>query len=1486
MKSKVFKFGLGSFFIVLMLVTALFLLRPIYNALNSTLNQIKDKYLTLLDEKFNLKLSINSISPNILTRLKISDIQILDGSTNQPIISVDSVIVKYKLSALFVKSDDARLLDLSFIQDFLTSITVNNTYVYWDSEKNHSVLEKILEVTDSSKESKSKANSLKPTEKKPFRFVVPCKITVKNTEIGVLHNGIQGKLNLSTIKLRQKSIENAATGLDLNGKLSFLLPISAFDSPLEFSTSLNLQAVIEENLEGSLARLQFTGANGDKFSLEGLDFAADYTSDILSCRVFSAGTPFSIHFGYNTLIKDLELAINATKFDPFNFITIKDKTSPINKGKGSSISGSYKLSYGLESKDLTYFANGSLHISDQLFQGGINASYNIFGNLAQVSINNLICSSNMFDVDFKGSFDIKNLSPAGEIFINRFVLPSGNDLSAEIYIDRLSEGFICFIPQLIAGEDFLTALELTCIPRKDSLDFAFEAYDYSHYQFETPGKIAASGSVLFEDKAFLQTSLSLESVFLSGILKYASNFLKNPESLEKLSSGFLSPYIMTLDLFASTDFSSISYNLPYAVVANTEKDDEMLLLSLDGNETAIQVSNLDVTAFGQEFTASINADTTKEYDDVYFSTNFSFNSIPYSFYGAYSKNESVVLTGDYGFNFSLNLDNKEEISGLCDIEAFPIGIEDFLFTIETKSDFNFVDIKNWIVNLNSLKITEENGKIKNNPTLAMSARIDPIGMQFDSFAYGDSISVIDGIGSVNWNLYEGILNSASIYFDLESFSTSEKITLDISASNPFLEAFSSKQFLENFYLTGQVKIDNLLVSHFLDSQEKNTLSLEGSVLGPINNLMVNANVPNGSIKLGQNFLDIQGSLTLEDNVINSSNMNLLFSDIKVSNINLDFSLKELSGKLLGDFAFDSNLLTAKTPFEFSFSPFVPGDISSFMADLNLKKLESSATDTINNYHLRAIRTPGRFDFTAGTKESIKGYYLDSGDLYATVLGEFPILFEASGSIKDKQFDIYLEKIKANLKNIGSLLAIEDFKMKSGLLEGNFHLGGLVSDPEFTGNFVANDFLIAIPNYIPVDLLGKRVEITAENNTFNINDALFIHGKSQVGLDLQVLFDRWSFEELFIHVKTLNETLVPVDCNVPFIKLTANATCDLEMFLTSTDFELNGNINAQDTVVYLALGGNEAEENSGDDNGFRMDLTINIEQKAKLFYPNQENPIIRGLVAANKPLHLVIDDAGFGISGDLSVKGGEILYLSRNFYLKEGRIIFNESAGTFDPIITFRAEIPERDEYGEIIKIILSADSQKLSNFSPILTSNPLKSDEEIRSLLGQAFLGDDVDTVGQAVGQLALTGIDYLIQNSMFREIENRLRDLFNFDIFSFRTQFFQQALKQAFFQTVDGNNSENPALTLDAGNFFDNTTVYIGKYIGNTVYMDAMFSLHYKENVEKVNNGKLVLQSEFGLELPTPFVNIRWSIAPDITSAKNLWVPDTSISLSWKFSY
>ena len=93
----------------------------------------------------------------------------------------------------------------------------------------------------------------------------------------------------------------------------------------------------------------------------------------------------------------------------------------------------------------------------------------------------------------------------------------------------------------------------------------------------------------------------------------------------------------------------------------------------------------------------------------------------------------------------------------------------------------------------------------------------------------------------------------------------------------------------------------------------------------------------------------------------------------------------------------------------------------------------------------------------------------------------------------------------------------------------------------------------------------------------------------------------------------------------------------------------------------------------------------------------------------------------------------------------------------------------------------------------------------------------------------------------------------------------------------------------MTAGNFLDNTTVYIGKYLGDTLYADAMLHLTYSENLAKkdTQTGGLVFQPEIGLELPSPFALIRWSIAPDLNSDwNNLLVPYTSISLSWKFNF
>ena len=167
------------------------------------------------------------------------------------------------------------------------------------------------------------------------------------------------------------------------------------------------------------------------------------------------------------------------------------------------------------------------------------------------------------------------------------------------------------------------------------------------------------------------------------------------------------------------------------------------------------------------------------------------------------------------------------------------------------------------------------------------------------------------------------------------------------------------------------------------------------------------------------------------------------------------------------------------------------------------------------------------------------------------------------------------------------------------------------------------------------------------------------------------------------------------------------------------------------------------------------------------------------------------------------------------------------------------------------------------------------------TLLGRILLAD-AGGAEAAANPIALLGglADYGAQITVFRNVENRLRDLFKFDIFSLRTMF----LQNAFMGALNINSGQR----FTVGNFLDNTTVYIGKYFGDTIYADAMLHLAY----DGVSAGKdeilggLKFRPEIGLELPSPFGAIRWSIAPELNSDWKLLVPHTSISISWKFNF
>ena len=247
-----------------------------------------------------------------------------------------------------------------------------------------------------------------------------------------------------------------------------------------------------------------------------------------------------------------------------------------------------------------------------------------------------------------------------------------------------------------------------------------------------------------------------------------------------------------------------------------------------------------------------------------------------------------------------------------------------------------------------------------------------------------------------------------------------------------------------------------------------------------------------------------------------------------------------------------------------------------------------------------------------------------------------------------------------------------------------------------------------------------------------------------------------------------------------------------------------------------------------------------------------------------------------------MRGGDVFYIKRNFYIREGNITFTDTGREIDPRITLRAEIRDRDETGEPIRLILTAKDQPLFSFNPTLNSDPPRSSSEIMQFLGQVITGD---TRRENVLQnLLVTSSDIIAQAGLFKKAETKMRDFLKLDAFSFRTLLLQNAIFGNLF-----NSNKNTTLTMS--NYLDNTSVYIGKYFGSAIYADALLHLsHYDEKSLK-NSGSgrpvynnLLFQPEIGLEMATPFFLLRWSVAP--TKPDTLFVGDAALTFSWKYSY
>jgi hypothetical protein len=1494
-------FNIIAVFLFCLAVCALFFV-PLMSKITARIDSERETYERLLRDQTGLEVRYTSFSPSLFFAARVKSLEIFDAESGKKIASIKKASLSYNMWDILAGYFDSAFKKLSL------------RGVEFDAEAlaHSGALQKLIALSRPADGTDGAA-----------RFALPFDIDIKSASVftGALIPADCAVSVKSLVLARSKSNYTKVTArgnADIVPAADVIqkIPARFRDEAERCALAWTVSGLISPALLNSAVSVNFPMLKLKKTEFKKLYFFAEYLESGIRISQIGSGRqialpPIDIVCDVSIPLETVSVKMRANSYDPLS--ALHTRPAALAPLAGTRISGDYALTWRKSTGGADYEAQGTVTLPSHKLLGRIQSNFSITGDLTHIRARRLNMRSDKLEASFAGGFTFKSLQPSGQADIARFELPNGNEVSAEIYFDPLDKGFLCFVPQLFLGESSFTALQLTVIPNGASFDFSFELSDYSHYEYDEPGMLKMDGSLLIKSPAFAQTYVSVQNFFLDSILNAVSFFLpEQAASRLTAAKGVSEPYILTNEMFVSTDFSSFTYNVPYSIIANTKRDRNFMLFSVDGNNTALRVTRFDFARGGQSASAEAAIDASSDYSDFFFTADIVANSIPYSFSGSVVPGVMASITGSYGFAASVYDSENGGFTGNFSLGGFPAAWRQYIFSLSADIGFSWSPAAGFEAHVDSLAATEINGAIPVNPRIQLAGALNNYGFRIETIAYSDTVSQLNGQGSVSWAFNGGILETAVFTLSAENPLGPERFTAQAAVSNPERAEFSAAAMRDHFYFSAAASARGFPMARLLPNQTQNdTVTAEFSALGTLADPFVTLTVEEAVMTLVSSRLSAQGNAALEDGNLNVSGVNAQWGAHYLRNAEAALSVKDYTGSARGEYFLDFGQKSITAPLAVDFvsdGPYANPETDgkefprTFVLNVSSSGCVSPMFRAPKPFSLRAVKRPGRFDLASTNTDNLAFWMLDSGELDFTLGGDLPVKMRAEGVIKRaaqasvtmSNADISVSGINIDVSAFSAFLDFNFLAAHKGIITGDIHIGGLLSDPDFDGSLSLSNIEISSPSYAPAHFTSEFVPASVTENTLAIQNAALQSGNSgRLSLDLELELDRWAFDSVRLRFITPERTTAPV--NMKFDRITARGDvgANVEIDIRRGAVQVSGAVLGQNGALEVTMtdlntdalfdfaprNAPPVQSGTADVNvnlrilvGSRMQVLINAAQGT------DPGIGLRGLVSQGTEARLLIDTVTdtFIIQGDVVLRGGEIVYFNRNFYLREGRIVFNETFGVFDPRITLRAETRDRDSDGAQVRIIMTASNQRLSQFTPVFTASPAKSEAEIMQILGQIVTGDS-----ETVGDLVFGIVDWGVQMTVLRKIENGLRELLNFDIFSMRTMIVQNALRAQ----LDTQREDKP---IAAGSLFDNSSVYAGKYFGSSIYADALLHISYDEN--EVLSGKsetgMAFQPEFGLEMMSPYVTIRWSIAPELGKTDFLWVDATSITLSWKFNF
>ncbi|MCQ2588813.1 MAG: translocation/assembly module TamB [Treponema sp.] len=1446
---------------IVLIIMALILLRPLNRKLESLVNDYAQELNSVLYEKAGISISYKTFSPSILASFKISDIKCVNKD-NDDVVVIDELVVNYKLfNAIRGK-----------YSDIIKSVKIDGAKV--DIGRIVTVCMEMFQNQE------SEQNPLAETENPPFEFesiaqYIPADCRIK--DLTLIYND---EFITSTYYVDNLNLNNAAEkqliDVDMKGRMELLIK----DIKLNVDGSVQLSGNITHNLENSTAKLTASNFDVMGFKISKQNLLVTYKNNEVEAHSIQTVNPLYIWGSYNFADMITKAGIKTDNLSPMSVFSTKDKEL-VDMIKDFRLSLDASIEYDILEDNLSYESSGGFYVPQKFVPDGLNVYYALDGDMNFLHVERLQAIGKLCDLRSNFDAEFANLKLDGFFDVKRFTLPNGKNISSQIYLDPLYSGFMIFAPQINIGEKTLTGLQVKLLPQNDSIDFDFEVSDYTPL---TTGKIEITGSYLLSSN-YAQANVGLNSLSINSIVEYVQELVdeQTSASMDGIKD-FIKPYLFTGDVYVSSDLKSISYNVPYILVANTEEDNQYIFASANGNEQSVQLNRFDLIYGSYAANLTGTLDIEPESNDMFFDAELIFASIPYHLTGNIEENR-ISISGDYGITAFINL-GKDVIDGNLVVENLPFFLMNDSYVFSTDSFFSYDNETGPQIQCTKLEIEKTDINSSINPKVSISGTGTKYGAQLTNITYFDRYSVLDGSADIKVNFVDDIFSSAAVNLLVMNSDTKEKVQIDLAASNPDGLPLDMDTIMKNMYLNANIDINNFSMSRFSSiNNNNNRLTGNISLTGTLEHPYAAISLSKLTMVFGGDMLTASGNILLEDRIISIVDTSFAYPTLGVQNISGEIDLEKFEGAVNALFFMGEKGSDLKIPITiklydsfYTDNEFIPEIFTVTIAtdDINGNLMKKSTKFDISmNY------SPDFISVFSSDNIGLVGTYIpETGELFGSIDSTGITSFDIGGVASLNELNIDLSRIKIDLKKLMAYFNLDDaIKIENGILEGDFHLGGNLDTPDFVGVLSIANPKVRLPGLFDQVLSTDKLIISATGNEIAMEkfNVAVRNSNPRFLFSAKLGMNKWAVDTIFFDLKNLPKNTIPLRYKDPIFKLDGDIQGEVDFFFEKNTWTATGNIFADD-VDFTIDGAALATTVWEDGWGIITDLNLKFGTHVAL----NVTPLLRAIFVPNTNIGLKVDtDANkYEVDGEVKLRSGDIAYLQRNFYIKEGVIRFNPE-DMANPMITLRAETREKDEKGQQVRIIFSVENQYLQDLNPRFTAIPSKSEQEIMSLLGQVLKTDS-----DSIGEVLLSVGDYYIQSTVMSGLENKLRDLLNFDIFSVRTNFLQNTFG-AIGSTQNALDSEKQTITI--GNFLDNSTVYIGKYLGSALYVDGMVHLSMDDNAsaDASSLGNLLFKPEIGLELELPIANIRWSMSPDINALlNNEYVPSTALTLSWKFNF